>query len=188
MSVVGTHGKFVVGPARPPPMRFFFQQDAHQADHIGTPVEVLGFVKRAIRFSPHLTKVRKMNAGTELASHGQQVVIGARSERTDAKRQSVGERIAGSEDRPHIRGSRDDAGQTEQRPWRIVGMDSQPNPGFLRDWDNLPQERGKISLQMIRGNAVVFGNEAANRLSVLRGFGTRQAGDDGVLQILPACL
>src|ERR1700676_12609 len=104
MPVVGTHRNFVIWPASASPMQFFFHQSPNDAHHIGTAIQMLRFMKRSMWLPCHLSKVRKVNASAEFLSHAQQIVVGSRSKRPHAKRQTVCQRVASSEDRPHIRG------------------------------------------------------------------------------------
>src|SRR5258707_13586835 len=104
----------MVWPAHVSPMCFFLHQSADHAHHIGTAGQVLRFMKGSVWLSDHLTKVRKVNASTEFASHGQQVVVGSCTERPDTERQPVCKRIPRSENRPHILACHDDSGQANQ--------------------------------------------------------------------------
>src|SRR5580693_4551241 len=120
MSVVRTHGDLMVEPSRTPSPRLFLHHSADHAHHIRTASEVFCFVKRSVRLSCHLTQMHEVNASAELASHGQQVVVGSGSERPNTKRKPVGERFASRENGPHILGGRNDSRKTEQRPRRVV--------------------------------------------------------------------
>src|SRR5258707_4854494 len=97
-----------------PPMCLFLHQSPDPAHHIGAAGQVLRFMKGSVWLSDPLTKVRKVNASTEFASHGQQVVVGSCTERPDTERQPVCKRIARSENRPHILGCRDDSREAKQ--------------------------------------------------------------------------
>src|SRR5580692_12401244 len=102
MSVVGAHRNFVIGPARPPPSDFFVHHSADRTYHIRTARQMFRFIKRSVGLARYLPKMQKVNARAEFASHGQEIVIGSCPKRSDTKRQSVAQRIAGRENRAHI--------------------------------------------------------------------------------------
>ena len=68
--MVGAHWNLMVGPARVPAPRFFFQHGADHADHVGTAGQMFGFVKRSVWLSHYLPQMQEVNASTEFASHG----------------------------------------------------------------------------------------------------------------------
>src|SRR3979411_477863 len=114
VSVVGTHGNFMVWPAHASPMRLFLHHSVDHPHHIGAAGQVLRFMKGSVWLSDNLPKVRKVKASTEFASHGQQIVVGSCAERPDTERQPVCERIARSENRPHILVCGDDSREAKQ--------------------------------------------------------------------------
>src|SRR5467141_2151444 len=97
MSVVRTHGNFVVRPSLAPPPHLFLHQHTNYTYHVRASSEMFGLVKGAVRFARHLAQMRKVNAGSKLVDHGEQVIICPRSVGSNAEREAVGRRVAAAE-------------------------------------------------------------------------------------------
>ena len=146
-------------------------------------------MKRSVRLSRHLPKMGEMDARAELASHGQQVVIRPCSKRTNTKRQTICRCIAGAKNRPHIFSSGNNARQTKQRPWRIIGMygEADTRPPALPATTSR-----KNAIRLLRksaaGHSLIFCDQPANRFAIVRSLGSRESGNDRGFQITLAGL
>ena len=104
-----------------PPGQFFFQQSADNADHIRIAVKMLRFIKRIIANASDLAKMREMNARSELANHGEQIIVGARSIRADAKGEAIRGRVGACKEGSSIISGGNHARDAKERLRWIVG-------------------------------------------------------------------
>ena len=184
VSVVGTHGNFMVGPARASPLCLFFHHSADHAHHIGTAGQVLRFVKRSVAALASPAADAQSECERRIREPWPAGRCRLWPERPDTKRQPVGERIASGENRPHILGGRNDSREAEQRPRRIVRMYREANTDLLCHRDNFPQECDEIGSQFGSSDTLVFSDQPANRLAIVRCLGAREPGDDRLLQFI----
>ena len=124
--MIWPHGNFVVGTVGATPPGFLNEECANHANHVGATVQMCRFVERAIGFAGDLTQVCKMDARSEFADHGEQIIVRASSKRAYAKGEAVRGTVLGGKNRLRIIGRRDDARQTKQRPRRIVRVNGEP--------------------------------------------------------------
>src|SRR4029077_5076862 len=124
MPMIGAHGNLVIGTMFTAPASLFFEESTNYPNHVRTAAQMFRFKKRTIGLASHLAKMGKMDLRAKFADHGEQVIVRSRSVRPDAERKAIWRSIVAEENPSCIIRSRNYTRQTEEWPWRIIGMNS----------------------------------------------------------------
>ena len=182
VAMIGAHGHFVIFAVGAPPGQFFFQQGADDANHIRIAVQMFGFIKRIIGNASDLAKMREMNARREFADHGEQIIVGARSIRADAKGEAIRGRVGSGKDRSRIIRGGNHSRNAKKRLRRIVGMNRQAHAQLFRDRRDFPEELDERGTQAAVRGSVPFGARFAKPLARVRRFAAGKSRDDCALE------
>ena len=80
MSVVRAHGNNGCFQALGASCRLLIQQYRHQSDQIVVSIEVVGFIKGAVRLARHIAQVYEVHPFAELGRNCAQVIVPARAQ------------------------------------------------------------------------------------------------------------
>ncbi len=135
--------------------------------------------ERAIRLLGHVAQVREKHLRREPPRHRRQIVAGASAERAGAQSDAVRRAVDGFDDEIEIIGGRDDARQPEQRPRRIVWMDTERDARLLGGRHHFLQKPLQVRAQGRAVDSAIAFEHPPEARHVVAVVGAGQPGHDG---------
>ena len=127
----------------------------HHLHHRHVALEVVGFIEVALAVALRAAKVYEVDAVGKATHHRRQVVVGTHTQRPCAQAEAVGLARHGIDEPLEVVGRRHDAGQAENRHWRVVGMDDQTDASLFGHGAYFLQEIDKVRTETVGIDIVV---------------------------------
>src|SRR5690606_39389553 len=93
---------------RPPssplfPYTTLFRSRFHESHHIVVPIQMIRLVEGAVIFSLYVAQVDEINAFTEFAGHGDQIIVTARAVGAGTQGEAIGDRKSTRLNSSHVK-------------------------------------------------------------------------------------
>ena len=129
--MVGTHDDALL------PFLLNLQEGFHHLVHRHVAFQVVRLVEVTFCITLSTAEMHEVDAVPEATHHGRQVVVGTDTKRTRAEAEAVGWAWHGIDECLEVFGCAEDAGQSEYRHGRVVGVNDESNPSLLSSGTHL---------------------------------------------------